>query len=333
MAPPALGPSHCPPRRVYVDLGVNWCNTLQLHDRVPLRWQMKHAGAELSARRAPWQVYGFEASPLIVPYADRCATALSRGARLPPPPVPPVGSGKELRRLGASFGCSAVDVGMDAAAAPWASRPKWKFRQALTGKQNRCLIRTLSKNLSALRPDPGLSNNLPLLRRRLDGASSCDRPGAHASYTFVPAAAGAHDGEMAVYGMPEDVLLGGISSTASGRPMGQKMTVPVVNIARWLTTSFTRSDFVVLKMDVEGAEASIIPALVDANATRLIDVFLWECHTSKLPRKPLYKRWPQHSKRTPCALLERVLTEHGVSIVYLEPYDFQRNSTGRWSDG
>tara|TARA_B110001469_G_C9351743_1_gene185222 strand:- start:1 stop:459 length:459 start_codon:yes stop_codon:yes gene_type:complete len=118
---------------------------------------------------------------------------------------------------------------MDAAAAPWASRPKWKFRQALTGKQNRCLIRTLSKNLSALRPDPGLSNNLPLLRRRLDGASSCDRPGAHASYTFVPAAAGAHDGEMAVYGMPEDVLLGGISSTASGRPMGQKMTVPVVN--------------------------------------------------------------------------------------------------------
>lgn len=104
-------------------------------------------------------------------------------------------------------------------------------------------------------------------------------------------------------------------------------------LARWLTTSFTRSDFVVLKMDVEGAEASIIPALVDANATRLIDVFLWECHTSKLPRKPLYKRWPQHSKRTPCALLERVLTEHGVSIVYLEPYDFQHNSTGRWSDG
>ena len=124
-------------------------------------------------------------------------------------------------------------------------------------------------------------------------------------------------------------MIGGISSSPVKR---QKLTVPVVDVARWLRASFTAADLVVLKMDVEGAEAQIIPALVDANATALIDVFLWECHTSKLPRKPLYRRWPHHSRLTPCALLSKVLKENGVGVVYLEPYDFQRNSTGRWSN-
>lgn len=31
-------------------------------------------------------------------------------------------------------------------------------------------------------------------------------------------------------------------------------------------------------MDVEGAEHLILPALLDAGATDLIDVLLWECH-------------------------------------------------------
>jgi hypothetical protein len=43
--------------------------------------------------------------------------------------------------------------------------------------------------------------------------------------------------------------------------------------------SFIESDWVVLKMDIEGAEHDVVPALLRSErARRLIDVFLWECH-------------------------------------------------------
>ena len=43
-------------------------------------------------------------------------------------------------------------------------------------------------------------------------------------------------------------------------------------------TQLAQEDFVVLKMDVEGAEIDILPKLLSTNASSLIDVFLWECH-------------------------------------------------------
>ena len=53
----------CGARNVYIDAGVNWCNTLQHFQRVP------------EARRAlagvPWLIWGFEASPLLVPFGER----------------------------------------------------------------------------------------------------------------------------------------------------------------------------------------------------------------------------------------------------------------------
>jgi len=34
----------------------------------------------------------------------------------------------------------------------------------------------------------------------------------------------------------------------------------------------------VLKMDVEGFEHKLVPSMLEANLTGLIDVFVWECH-------------------------------------------------------
>ena len=39
------------PRNIYLDLGVNWCNTLQLYRDIP------EARAQ---SEAPWEVWGFE---------------------------------------------------------------------------------------------------------------------------------------------------------------------------------------------------------------------------------------------------------------------------------
>jgi hypothetical protein len=47
------------PRNVYIDLGVNWCNTARLYESIE-----PHASE-------PHEVFGFEASPLIQPFAEQ----------------------------------------------------------------------------------------------------------------------------------------------------------------------------------------------------------------------------------------------------------------------
>ena len=48
------------PRHVFVDLGVNWCNTIRLFEDVEVNKSAVSA----------YHVYGFEASPLIQPFAE-----------------------------------------------------------------------------------------------------------------------------------------------------------------------------------------------------------------------------------------------------------------------
>ena len=68
----------------------------------------------------------------------------------------------------------------------------------------------------------------------------------------------------------------------------------------------------VLKMDIEGAELEIVPKLLATNATRLLDVFLWECHA----------KWKGVKGKCQCVGWEEELRRAGVRRVYREPYRF-----------
>ena len=77
----------------------------------------------------------------------------------------------------------------------------------------------------------------------------------------------------------------------------------------WLGRSFALEDFVVLKMDIEGAETKLLPRIFSSGAAALVDVFLWECHVKS--------RW--------CGDMERRLQQlQPNAIVYREPYLFPR---------
>lgn len=66
----------------------------------------------------------------------------------------------------------------------------------------------------------------------------------------------------------------------SGR---QKVTVPLVNVARLLVENALPEDYVLLKMDIEGAEWDIVPCLSQSpEAAKLIDALYMEKHPSKL---------------------------------------------------
>ena len=191
----------CPPRNIYVDMGVNWCNTLELWRDAS--WHQPNVDL---AR--PWIVIGWEASELIVPHASRCVVRLNAGEPLPEPPVPPTGSSAEFYRyvksrpeFGKCFASSHGDIARLKALVFGAASPDdacWPVMRA---------------NASLVRPDPALSRNEPLLQRRLAAAQRCPPPlrGApSANYTLVPAAAGDADGNVTLLGdsLPQ-MMLGG----------------------------------------------------------------------------------------------------------------------------
>lgn len=62
----------------------------------------------------------------------------------------------------------------------------------------------------------------------------------------------------------------------------------------------------------QGAEIDIVPKLLASNASRLVDVFLWECHA----------KWRGIKGKCQCANWEEALRRSGVRQVYHEPYRF-----------
>ena len=72
------------------------------------------------------------------------------------------------------------------------------------------------------------------------------------------------------------------------------------------------STFVPLCTASQGAEIDIVPKLLATNTTRLVDVFLWECHA----------KWRGTRGKCQCAGWEEDLRRAGVRQVYREPYHF-----------
>ena len=85
-----------PTRRVYIDAGANWANTLRLYRDI-----------EPTASTAPWEVYAFEASPLITPFLERYCTWLDGGGIgvAPSSCLPQSGSTAHLFRYTSAVGC------------------------------------------------------------------------------------------------------------------------------------------------------------------------------------------------------------------------------------
>ena len=278
----------CPtPRNVYIDAGVNWCNSLLIFKSVP----------EARARLAePWHIFGFEANKRIAPYADLCHRALSAGQPLPTPPIPPAGSTRDLARYAARYNCSKVQLGLRPASEH--DRKVYK-RQLLVP----CMQRALAHNLASIHADPALSDNASLLQHRLSLGASCDAL-ERSRYVFLPAAVGEKAGALALGDNPVALITGGNRNAKNVT----KYHAAMIDFSSWMGSSFAPSDFVVLKLDVEGAEHAIIPKMIADGTLGLVDVLLWECH-----HLPFWR----HS---PCHRLLRSVRDAGVSTIYQDPY-------------
>lgn len=232
-------------RQVFVDLGANWANTLRMwQDHFPERMD------------SAWEVYAFEASPLVQPYLDKFVRWLNRAEDCRPPvTVPPSGSSNHLSEFAARYGCP---VGGDS--------------------MRECMWRTFEKQLHALDDStlPWL-NDTALIHSRMQLAQ---HPPADARdrYTMIPAAASNRDGTLDLGGISaEQIIRGGAHLEQTNK--AKKMTlVSVVDVVTWITSNFKEEDFVFVKMDIEGAEFGILNDLMSMGNFGLIDALNLECH-------------------------------------------------------
>ena len=217
-----------------------------------------------------------------------------------------MGSGPELLKLASRFNCSDVHVvGRSATSQAIPSRYELK-----TARLN-CILGKVRADLDLLKPDPALSMNWPVLSQRAASAARCPA-GGRDEFTLLPAAAATQNGSMKVYGSREDLITGGVKSDAMPhlhRGQVRVSETSTLDVVRWIRNSFDADDFVVLKMDIEGEEHKIVPALIEAGAAKLIDVFLWEFHYSA-----------GHGK---VGSMEAALEDAGVNVIYREPFVFR----------
>jgi len=195
------------PRRVYIDLGANWANTMRLFE-------------DIGAKRAekPWEVYAFEASPFIQPYLEKFTAWLNGQGAKPPVTVPPSGSTAHLNMFASRYGCPVCGA------------------QPVAGRCNamrNCMFNLFRGPLSRLYIDPSLKD-WGLINSRLNMAKGA--PPSENRFVAVPAAAGANGGMLNLGMMTaEQMIRGG----ANSKGIGHTVSVPMVDFPTWLAQSFT----------------------------------------------------------------------------------------------
>ncbi|XP_042474948.1 uncharacterized protein LOC122057030 [Macadamia integrifolia] len=87
------------------------------------------------------------------------------------------------------------------------------------------------------------------------------------------------------------------------------------DFASWLKNTVSKSDFVVMKMDIEGTEFDLIPRLFETGAICLIDEIFLECHYNRWQRCCPGERSPKYEKTyDQCLELFSSLRESGVLV-------------------
>eukprot|EP00759_Apiculatamorpha_spiralis_P020827 PhF_6_TR26077/c0_g2_i1/m.36800 len=71
-------------------------------------------------------------------------------------------------------------------------------------------------------------------------------------------------------------------ATKSAAPTDAIFTVPMHDITEWFARNVNEDDYVVLKMDIEGAEWAVMEAMRKKGTWRFIDEFYFECHHKQM---------------------------------------------------
>uniref|UniRef100_A0A7S3F6Y2 Methyltransferase FkbM domain-containing protein n=1 Tax=Haptolina ericina TaxID=156174 RepID=A0A7S3F6Y2_9EUKA len=255
-------------RRIYLDLGANWGNTLRLNLDLERRWRgyAKLLQARNGSHRCwlAWEVYAFEAVPVMHGYLEDFVTFLNGRGPQPELVIPPAGSSNLLSSFARQFHCPSPAFG----------------QHHLYYSMYDCMSTVFAGPISRLHENPELADPM-LIRTRLDEAQVANNS-TEPRFTFVPAAVGTSDSSLAIR-FPSNsgwMSFKGYMGRNFSHPLAlpNVSTVAVIDIVTWVQTYFSHRDLVILKTDIEGAEHDILWRMLRDGSIDLIDLLILECH-------------------------------------------------------
>jgi len=245
------------PVNIYLDLGANWANTLRLSEDL------------FPNQPGPWLTVAFEASPLIQPYLDKYVSYLNGNGTMPSMCLPRSGSSSHLQLYAKGVGCPITPLDV----------------------MRNCMWQRLDVHLDKLVSDRKL-NSTALIDTRLNAATSLASTAfTMDTYFAIPASVSTRTGWTAIRGARRDLIRGGAKQTTV-----KTLThlVRSIDFVEWLKHTAHEDDFVFVKIDIEGAEHSVIQKLHDTGTYKLVDALAIEYHgsTSSIDvTKRLVRQW------------------------------------------
>ena len=79
--------------------------------------------------------------------------------------------------------------------------------------------------------------------------------------------------------------------------------VKSVDFSKWVMENFSKDDYIILKMDIEGAEYEVLPKMIDDGSIDYIDVVYAEFHGKKV-----------HKEREDTKKIRTAIRERGIPV-------------------
>tara|TARA_R110002126_G_scaffold4922_7_gene25511 strand:+ start:5034 stop:5744 length:711 start_codon:yes stop_codon:yes gene_type:complete len=131
-----------------------------------------------------------------------------------------------------------------------------------------------------------------------DFAKYFEKYTAKEQHYFYPKAVWIEDGVINFWKMGEE------SSTVADYHKGSASSqAPCIDLSSWIKSNFTDEDHIVLKMDVEGAEFSILPKMFKDGTMGMVNQFFAEFH---------YEKRKNTNIELSLSILENLLFKYGI---------------------
>ncbi len=59
------------------------------------------------------------------------------------------------------------------------------------------------------------------------------------------------------------------------------MKVQAIDFSKWVLDNFSKDDYIILKMDIEGSEYEVLPRMISDGSLEYVDLLLMEFHWEK----------------------------------------------------
>lgn len=105
------------------------------------------------------------------------------------------------------------------------------------------------------------------------------------NHTFIPEAVWTKNGKLTFYDSLQDDKYGGTvreDKSTGNVDYNNPIEVDSLDFSSWVASNFSDEDFVILKLDIEGAEYDVLPKMIKDGSFDKINLFFVEWHVDKV---------------------------------------------------